>query len=862
MKRIVLGVVAHVDAGKTTLSEAMLFGSGATSKLGRVDKRDTFLDTHTVERERGITVFSKQALFDLPKTSVTLIDTPGHVDFAPEAERALSIQDYAILVISAPDGPTPHTMTLFNLLSSKRIPTFIFVNKMDIADRRRRDILDEVRRAFGTGAVDFNMEQEDPARFYESVASADEMLMEQFFDTGTVIESDIAESIRRRRIFPVYFGSAISCEGVGALISAIDRYTLPRRYSENIFGAKVYKIGKDPTGARLTYMKITGGKLEAKDTVRIITQGGEIVTEKVEGIRAYSADKFKTLKVAEAGTVCAVLGLSSTRAGMGLGVEQSEDSILEPVLDYRMQFKDTATDIYSAFLKLMPLAEEEPSLALRYDSATREIRLRLMGEIQTEVLTRIIRDKYGLDVLFDEGSILYKETIEDISYGAGHFEPLMHYAEVRLRLEPLPTGSGLVFASSCPTDTLRTNWQRLILSHLEERAHKGVLTGSHITDMRITLIAGKAHPKHTEGGDFREATFRALRQGLMKAIPVLLEPTFDFTIELPSEHLGRAMTDISNMHGECEPPEFIGESAERAILRGNAPVYTIRGYSKELIAYTRGRGRITFTVGEYQPCHNEDEIVAAKGYEAELDDTVSADSIFCKGGAGYTVPWYLADEKMHTENPEESSTSESSDEKLPERARSKVAYHGTVEEDKELLRIFESTYGKIKRRTVPEKTENAAPEAKEKRRSAKKPKGDDYLLVDGYNVIYAWERLRRLADSDLGHARETLIHLLCNYNGYKRIRVILVFDAYKRPDNRGSIEECGGITVVYTRERETADAFIERASYDLATKNSVRVVTSDYVEQLIVLGNGAVRVSAREFAEELSSVNAEIEEFL
>ena len=855
-----MGIMAHVDAGKTTLSEAMLYTSGTREKLGRVDKKDSFLDTHTVERERGITVFSKQAILNFGDTEFTLIDTPGHVDFVPEAERALSIQDYCVLVISATDGPSAHTMTLYNLLAAKRIPTFIFVNKMDIAERRRRDILDEVRRAFGTGAIDFNLENEDLARFYENVAGADEALMEEFFETGEVSTQRISESIKRRKILPVYFGSAIDCRGVDAFLEGINRYTLPRVYSKNIFGAKVFKIATDPSGARLTYMKITGGNLKLKDTVRI-PSGGEIRLEKVEGLRLYSADKYKSLKVAEAGTVCAVVGLCSTKAGMGLGIEASDDVTLEPVLDYRMLFVDPTVDVYSAYLRISPLAEEEPSLCLHYDSAAKEIRLRLMGEIQTEVLTKIIKERFSLDVYFDEGTILYKETIEETSHGAGHFEPLMHYAEVRLRLEPMPRGSGLSFASNCPTDTLKANWQRLILSHLEERPHRGVLTGSHITDMRITLIAGKAHVKHTEGGDFREATFRALRQGLMKSVPVLLEPTFDFLIDIPSEYLGKAMTDISNMHGEAEAPEFIGDNGERALLRGNAPVYTVRNYPKELIAYTRGRGRISFTVGEYQPCHNEDEIVGKYQYSPELDPTVSADSIFCKSGAGYSVPWYLADEKMHTENPEEIKSS-SDDNPTPQRARSKMVYHGTVEEDKELLRIFESTYGKIRRRTVSERVVNTADEPKEKRKSSKLQKQDDYLLIDGYNYIYADPDLRKLAESDLSHARDTLIHLVCNYNGYKKLRVILVYDAYKRKDNIGSVEEIGNITVVYTKERETADAYIEKASYDLAKKNSVRVVTSDYVEQLIVLGNGAIRVSANEFKNELDSVAKEICEYL
>ncbi len=853
MKRTVIGILAHVDAGKTTLSEALLYKSGATDRLGRVDRRDAFLDTHAVERERGITVFSKQAIIELPETHVTLIDTPGHVDFTAETERSLSIQDYCILVVSATEGVTPHTLTLYNMLAARRIPTFIFVNKTDIAGARRVDLLSNLSAAFGSSVCDFDLEYEDEARFFEGCASADENLMQEYFDTGSVSSAKIRESIKRRKIIPALFGSALKCEGITQLISAIDKYTEEKHYSENIFGAKVFKIAKDENGARLTYMKITGGKLMPKDSLRIISRGGEVISEKVEGIRLYSGTKFKTLKVAEAGTVCAVTGLSSTKAGMGLGVEVSDSTTTDPVLDHRMIFNDKSTDIFAAYLKLSPLAEEEPSLSLRYDDKLGEIRVRLMGAIQTEVLTRIIKDRFGYDVSFGEGSILYKETVADTTYGAGHFEPLMHYAEVRLRIEPLPTGSGTVFATNCPQDSLKTNWQRLILSHLEERSHKGILIGAPLTDVKVTLIAGRAHPKHTEGGDFREATFRALRQGLMKSTPVLLEPTFDFTIELPAEHLGRAMTDVTNMKGSYDAPEFIGETA---ILRGNAPVFTMRSYPTEIISYTHGKGRITFTVGEYAPCHNAEAIILAAGYAPELDDTVSADSIFCKNGSGYTVPWYEADEKMHTENPEESPPRSDGDQ-LPARARSRSVYRGTVEEDKELMRIFESTYGKIKRRTVPDKIENSAPEEKPQKKRAK-PRGDDYLLIDGYNLIYAWDELKKLAGGELSFARDTLIRLMCNYNGYKKLRLILVFDAYRRKDNEGSVEECGGITVVYTKERQTADAYIEKASYELASKNSVRVVTSDYVEQLIVLGNGATRVSAREFVDEVRSVSLEI----
>ncbi len=850
MKRSVIGILAHVDAGKTTLSEAMLYSSGTRDKLGRVDKRDAFLDTHTIERERGITVFSKQAMLQLESTEVTLIDTPGHVDFSCETERTLAVQDYAILVVSAPEGVTAHTMTLFSLLARNKIPTFIFVNKTDIAGRSRRELARELKLAFGSAVTDFNLEENDKARFYEECASADENLMSDFFESGEIAHEKIQSSIRKRRIIPALFGSALKCEGIKAFLSAIDRYTLSKPYSDKLLGIKVYKIGTDPTGARLTYIKLTGGKLAIKDSIKYVGKNGCTLEEKIESIRLYSADKYKSLKNAEAGMAVAVTGLTETRAGMGIGTENSEKMTLEPALEYKMTFTDSAVDTHRAFLDVLPLADEDPSLSLRYDSEAGEIKVKLMGDIQTEVLTRVIKDRFGYDVSFGEGSILYKETLAEKCYGAGHFEPLMHYAEVRLRLEPLPLGSGLVFATDCPTDRLRTNWQRLILSHLEERAHKGVLTGSVITDMKITLIAGRAHPKHTEGGDFREATFRALRQGLMKSEPILLEPIFDFEIEIPTELVGRAMTDISNMHGECDGPEIFTDTAK---LVGRCPVYTMRSYARQLRAYSHGKGKITLNLSGYEPCHNADEIIAERGYSPELDPSVSADSIFCKGGAGYSVPWYEADEKMHTENHEEVCPSDSEGEySVPERAKAQK-YTGSAEEDKELMRIFESTYGKIKERKAPEKRVNAAPKTSSPTRRKPAGRGEDYIIVDGYNLIFAWDRLQSLASRELSHARDTLIRILSNYNGYVKANIILVFDAYKRHENVGSVEEIGGITVVYTKERQTADAYIEKTTYALGEKNSVRVVTSDYDEQLVVLGAGGIRVTPKEFVSEIEA---------
>ena len=844
MKRLALGILAHVDAGKTTLSEALLYSAGALTRLGRVDKRDAFLDTHTLERERGITIFSKQAIFELNDTSITLIDTPGHVDFSCEAERAISVQDYAILVVSASDGVTAHTKTLWHLLSAKRVPTFIFVNKMDIADRRREQILEEIRCVLSSSCVDFS--DDSSADFSERCAACDERLMEEFFSTDTLERKSISTAIAKRRIFPCMFGSALKMKGVEELLSVIDRYTLEKKYSDSIFGARVYKISRDTQGKRLSYVKITGGTLCTKDTVEVRSHG-EVFREKIEEIRLYSGEKYKSVQSAPAGTVCAVLGPSSTAVGSGLGFESDDVQTLAPVLDYRIILPKGANP-YESYMRIMALAEEDPSLALTYEPRTHEIRIRLMGEIQTEVLTKIIKDRFGIDVAFDEGAILYKETVADTTLGAGHFEPLRHYAEVHLRIDPLPEGSGIITASECPLDTLARGWQRLIITHLEERVHKGVLTGSPLTDVKITLTAGKAHLKHTEGGDFRQATYRAVRQGLMKAESVLLEPTFEFTAELPTDNLGRLMTDVSAMHGRLEAPEFVGDVA---VVSGVCPVSTMRSYATELRAYTRGEGKLSLRVGAYMPCHNTDEVMALRDYSPELDERNPAGSVFCKGGSGYAVPWHEADELMHL-TPTGAQRTDVAEESYTPRVAVKTDYRGTVEEDKELMRIFESTYGKIKPRVAPERKVNSAePEKKSERPKKIKPRGEDYVIIDGYNFIFAIDELRRLAESDLARCRDVLTRMMCDYTSFKKCRAIIVFDAYKRKGGEGSTEEIGAVTVVYTRERQTADAYIERTTYEIAGEHTVRVVTSDMQEQLVVLGSGGLRVSAREFYSEL-----------
>ena len=853
MKRLALGILAHVDAGKTTLSEALLYSAGALTRLGRVDKKDAFLDTHALERERGITIFSKQAIFSLADTTVTLIDTPGHVDFSCEAERAISVQDYAILVVSAPDGVTAHTKTLWHLLSAKRIPTFIFVNKMDIADRRREQIFEELRCILSDGCVDFT--DEGSEEFFERCAACDERLMDEFFSTDALTCDSIKAAVAKRRIFPCLFGSALKARGVEELLSVIDRYTIDKKYSESIFGARVYKISRDPQGKRLTYLKVTGGTLNTKDTVEVRSRG-EVVSEKIEEIRLYSGDKFKSVQSAPAGTVCAVLGLASTSVGSGLGFEADDTQTLAPVLDYRIILPKEANP-YESYMRLMALAEEDPSLALSYEARTHEIRVRLMGEIQTEVLTRIIEERFGLSVGFDEGAILYKETVADTAYGAGHFEPLRHYAEVHLRLDPLPEGSGIITASECPLDTLARGWQRLIMTHLEERVHKGVLIGAPLTDVKITLTAGKAHLKHTEGGDFRQATYRAVRQGLMKAESVLLEPTFDFIVELPKDNLGRLMTDISAMHGSLDAPEFVGDFA---VVSGVCPVSTMRSYATELRAYTRGEGKLSLRVGAYMPCHNTDEVIEARDYHAELDERNPAGSVFCKGGSGYAVPWNEADALMHL-TPTGAQRTVEAEESYTPRVSVKTDYRGTVEEDKELMRIFESTYGKIKPRVVSERKENAAPDSKKSEKPKKmKPRGEDYVIIDGYNFIFAIDDLRKIAEADFARCRDVLARMMCDYAAFRKCKVIIVFDAYKRRGGEGSVEEIGPVTVVYTRESQTADSYIERTTYEIAGEHTVRVVTSDLQEQLIVLGSGGLRVSAREFYVELTDTVGMIRE--
>ena len=854
MRRCVVGILAHVDAGKTTLSEAMLYRGGAIRRAGRVDRGDAFLDNDAIERERGITVFSKMASLPLGDLDLTLLDTPGHADLVTECERALSVVDACILVLSATDPIRAHTRTLWHLLMQKQIPTVMFINKMDLCtDARRSEILAGLRAAFAQECVDFTLR--DRGRFLEEVSGASESLMQKFFDGEDISDGEIREEIRARHIFPVYFGSALRTDGVDALLEGLVRFLPTPTYGDTL-GLKVYKIARDSAGARLSYLKVTGGTLHAKETVRLRRENGEFVTEKVESIRLYSGEKYKNVTEAAAGGLYAVLGLSATYAGQGIGAAYRErESAFEPILTYRIELPE-GVDPYDAYQRILPIGEEDPSLRLTYDEATKEIKLSLMGEIQLEVLSRILHDRFGLAVTFGEGDILYKETIADSVCGAGHFEPLRHYAEVHLELSPMPAGSGIVCESDCSTDVLAQNWQRLILTHLGQKVHRGVLTGSPLTDVKITVKGGRAHQKHTEGGDFRRATYRAVRQGLMKAESVLLEPYFDFTVELPEGQLGRAMTDLSTLGARLELPKM---EDGRVSLRGRAPYVCIRHYARELRAYTKGEGHIQLTMAGYFPAHNADEVILAKGYDPLLDEWNTPHSVFCKGGSGYVVPWDEADALMHA--PPEA---EYADDGAPVRAvrQTRTSYADAREEDRALEAIFEQTYGKIKKRTVTEKVEYAAPTPEREHRPKPKPKGDTYVLVDGYNIIFAWDELRRLGERSLVDGRDALIRIMANYAGYRRCKVIVVFDAYLVRGGEGSVETMGNLSVVYTRERQTADAYIERTSRTLARDHFVRVATSDGAQQMIILGNGAYRISAREFYNEVSATDAEIRDFL
>ncbi len=837
MKRTVVGILAHVDAGKTTLAEAMLYCSGALRTMGRVDHGSAFLDTFALERQRGITIFSKQAMMTLGDVQVTLLDTPGHVDFSAEMERTLAVLDCAILVIGGSAGVQGHTVTLWRLLRRHHIPTFVFVSKLDLPGADADAILAQLRRQLDGSICPLSASPEE-------LALCSEALLEEYLETDQISDAAIACAIAEGALFPVWFGAALKLRGVPEFLSGLERYA-PAAQDCGAFSARVYKIARDSQGIRETHLKVTGGVLRVRQTIPVLD-------EKVTQLRAYSGAKYTLMEEALPGDVVAVTGLTGTLPGMGLGAEaQAEAPLLTPVLTYQAILPE-GYDVHLAAAQLGQLQEEDPQLHVSFDPAHQELQLQIMGPVQLEILGDLFQQRFGVPLRFGPGRILYRETIAGPVEGVGHYEPLRHYAEVHLLLEPGQRGSGLEFASACPEDTLDRSWQRLILTHLAEKRHLGVCTGSPITDMKITLLSGKAHLKHTEGGDFRQATYRAVRQGLMQAQTVLLEPWYSFTLELPPDCTGRAMTDLQTMGAELSPPETL-ETMTR--LTGSAPVAALQSYPQEITAYTHGMGRFFCTLKGYFPCLDQNSVIAAAGYDPEADLDNTPDSVFCGHGAGYTVKWSQVFDHMHLPrawNPP-----------APEEPPMEVLgrrYRAMAATDRELIRIFERTYGPI-RRDVHQAMRPAKTEAKPYR-AAPIPSGPEYVLVDGYNIIFAWDSLKKLAEDSLDAARDRLIDILRNYQSFRQCPVILVFDAYKVKGGSGSVTRYGDLSVVYTREAQTADSYIERLSYELGKQHRVRVATSDGMEQIIILGHGALRVSARAFEQEVLDVMDTIRSFL
>lgn len=835
MTHINIGLLAHVDAGKTTLAESILYTTGQIRKLGRVDHKDAFLDTYELERARGITIFSKQAELKLQEKEITLLDTPGHVDFSAEMERTLQILDYAVLIISGADGVQGHVKTLWKLLAEYQIPTFLFVNKMDQDGTEKDWILQELHRHLSDNCVDFTEDTSDA--FYETLAMCEESLLEQFLEEGTISTGTICEMIQKRNVFPCYFGSALKLDGIEAFLSGLNTYTKEKEYPDT-FGAKVYKITRDKQGNRLTHLKITGGSLKVKTEL--------LEGEKIDQIRIYSGASFQPVQEVFAGEVCAVTGLHSTKVGDRFGCEPDQYiPLLEPVLTYEIQLPE-GSDVHGTFLKLKQLEEEIPELHIVWNEHLNEIHTQVMGAVQIEILQNLIAERYGIPVEFGSGSIVYKETIETKVEGNGHYEPLRHYAEVRLLLEPGPLGSGITYEANCSEDILDRNWQRLILTHIGEKAHRGVLTGSEITDIKITLVNGRAHLKHTEGGDFRQSTYRAIRQGLKKAKSVLLEPVYEYQLEVPSEMIGRAMTDIQKMHGTFSDPEMEGDYA---ILKGTAPVVTMRDYQTEVIAYSKGCGRLFCNLKGYEPCHNAEEVIAQIGYDAEADMDNPTGSVFCAHGAGYLVPWNEVDAHMHTESTLKKKTIQ---------RISTPAAPVSIDED-ELKAIFERTYGPQKERKRDSSKYISAEYSTPKK--VKKPSEVmEILLVDGYNIIHAWDELKELFQVNADGARNKLMDILCNYQGYKNQLLIVVFDGYKVPGNPGEVTKYHNIYVVYTKEAETADQYIEKTVPKISKKYHVTVATSDALEQMIIIGQGALRISSKELWEEIQICNQQMRE--
>lgn len=858
VKKLIIGILAHVDAGKTTLSESILYLTGHIRNLGRVDHQNTFLDTFELERARGITIFAKQAGFLLGDTEVTLLDTPGHVDFSAEMERTLQVLDYAVLVINGADGVQSHTITLWKLLKCYQIPVFLFINKMDQTGTERNLILRELSRRLDDGCIDFD-ENQNQDYFFENLSLCDEELLDQYLAQGKLDQDHISAAIKERKVYPCYFGSALKLEGVDRLLQGLEQFTMQAEYL-SAFGAKVFKISRDKSGNRLTHMKITGGMLKVKD---LLTNGDgaqslelkEIWSEKADQIRIYSGEKYTTPSVVFAGTICTVTGLSRTYAGQGLGAEAaSEKPLLEPVLSYQILLPEEC-NVHEMFLKFRQLEEEEPQLNLRWNEQSGEIYAKVMGEVEVEILKSMITERFGVQVGFGQGSIVYKETILGTVEGVGHFEPLRHYAEVHLLMEPGERGSGLQFDSDCSEDLLGRNWQRLVLTHLKEKKHLGVLTGSEITDIRITLITGRAHNKHTEGGDFRQATYRAVRQGLKKAQSVLLEPVYKYSLEIPAEMVGRALSDIQKMYGTFSVPEIIGD---QSMIHGVAPVSTMRNYQMEVNAYSRGQGKLFCLLNGYQPCHNAEQVIKDMGYDSEIDAENPTGSVFCSHGAGFIVSWDQVEDYMHLDSGLQSSgkvMEKLSDQKEIPTARKSVPYVN----EKELEEIFVRTYGPVKREKKRFSRDTGSPTLAGTTTVYKTLENHEkYLLVDGYNIIFAWTELKELAKVRIDSARSKLMDILCNYQAYKQVTLILVFDAYKVEGNPGSVEKYHNINVVYTKEAETADQYIEKVVHKIGRKYDVTVATSDAVEQIIIWGSGAKRLSAAALKEEIESTNEEI----
>lgn len=852
---ICIGLLAHVDAGKTTLSESMLYLSGRIRQQGRVDHGNAYLDTYELERARGITIFSKQAELVFGELEVTLLDTPGHVDFSAEMERTLRVLDYAILVINGADGVQGHTETLWKLLKQYRIPVFLFINKMDQNGTDAEKLLEELRVKLSGSCIRFG-EAEDSEEFLEDVAMAEEQVLESYLEHGTIDREEISRLIGERKLFPCYFGSALKNAGVEEFLAGLECYAKERSYPEE-FGAKVYKIARDPQGNRLTYLKVTGGVLKVRDLIRY-----QDVEEKVSQIRIYSGEKYDAVQEVRAGRVCAVTGLTKTYPGEGLGAEPpSEGPVLTPVLNYQLILPE-GCDTHGMLLKLRQLEEEDPELHIVWNEELGEIHAQLMGEVQTEILQSMIRERFQTEVTFGPGNIVYKETIKRPAEGVGHFEPLRHYAEVHLLLEPGESGSGLVFAADCSEDVLDRNWQRLILTHLAEKEHRGVLTGSSITDMKITLVAGRAHLKHTEGGDFRQATYRAVRQGLKSTESVLLEPYYEFRMEIPAEFVGRALTDIQRMAGEFQTPDTEGDFA---VITGSAPVSEMRDYQLEVTSYTKGRGRLFCTLKGYAPCHNAEEVIEQIGYDSEGDLDNPTGSVFCAHGAGFHVSWDQVPDHMHLEyvwtpeaEKEKSAIEAKKGQGSVQSGRVSSSFSRSVEEDKELEEIFLRTYGKIERKRPIAERRVESPEERQKR--IRKDQMEEYLLVDGYNVIFAWEDLKELAKVNIEGARNKLMDVLCNYQGFKKCNLILVFDAYKVQGQELGVQKYHNIYVVYTKEAETADQYIEKVVHEIGRKYHVTVATSDNVEQVVTLGQGGKLLSARELRTEVEEVQRQIRE--